>query len=889
MPNGYLPPVVATLGGSSADFIAKLREAKALLEQWGRSEEKATLGLETGGAIAKFKALSAALSRDGITVPLKLHYDATSWARQAAQMSIGDAILASMIPTRDLRAGGGGGVLGVAAGAAAGSSGRRGGALGAMLATLLWGGGAAGLSRRWGLLGGFGAGMAGFGSLASFAGLGPEHLLMTGVGLGGSAVGAGLGAGLLGLGAAGVTGAGMLADAGGIGQAMGDTRNVLQAQNALSQAIAVYGKNSAQAKDAQAQLNYTLAGFSPVARSAVQATADTAQGFKSMYDKVTGTAEKLGAQILTQAMQVGEKFLPTLGAAATKNMGIIQSSLQPLFSWMGSASGGLGIFKNLEQIFSSRLPTAMQAFDQGVELLLRTINLVAPQTGGMIAALAKMTTHFNGSGWSKWAAGVDHLIGIFREWEGLIKIVVQDIYQLFHADAGTASGIVESLTQMLTKLHAWETSAAGQSQMHSVFETHKQEILELLQLLPSLVKGFGSVYLTVAPALTQALTAVLRVIVPVLAAFTRNPFGAWVVGLAIISGKLGLLSGLFRSVVPFLGRTIAGFLGIGGAGNVMAEGEVAASLGARALQVALGVGVLGAILLLGLGIYELVKHWKTVWADIKKVTEVVWKFIDNDIFQPMGRFFTQTIPRWVSDAGGFFSRMWQDVTGWFARMWHDASADATNLWHDVAGFFKNLWTDVTTGISTWWGNTETWLKNLPGNIIKAIGDVTHLLFDIGKKIIQSLLDGMKNVWKDVTGFVGGIGGWIKSHKGPPEADAVLLVENGQLIMRGFGVGLRQGFATHVAPFVSGVSSQINAQVRASAGAYGSGGVSADPTQRTLTLMLTELQAQTRTAAEQLKVNKGQLDQMATFAPTVARAVRGGQSQLLQGLRGGSVR
>ncbi len=48
---------------------------------------------------------------------------------------------------------------------------------------------------------------------------------------------------------------------------------------------------------------------------------------------------------------------------------------------------------------------------------------------------------------------------------------------------------------------------------------------------------------------------------------------------------------------------------------------------------------------------------------------------------------------------------------------------------------------------------------------------------------------MKEVWNDVTGWLGGIGDKIKSLKGPPEKDAVILVENGTLIMQGLHKGM----------------------------------------------------------------------------------------------------
>ncbi|MBU6429604.1 MAG: hypothetical protein KGR26_11370, partial [Cyanobacteria bacterium REEB65] len=104
---------------------------------------------------------------------------------------------------------GGGGSSGIWAGVLAALTGRgqKGGARSGLLGSLLVGGG---------------AGMFGFpimgGSVASLAGLGLEHILLTGAGLAGSAVGGMIGGGLLGAGSLATMGVGMGTDMAGMGQ-----------------------------------------------------------------------------------------------------------------------------------------------------------------------------------------------------------------------------------------------------------------------------------------------------------------------------------------------------------------------------------------------------------------------------------------------------------------------------------------------------------------------------------------------------------------------------------------------------------------------------------------------------------------------------------------------
>ena len=150
------------------------------------------------------------------------------------------------------------------------------------------------------------------------------------------------------------------------------------------------------------------------------------------------------------------------------------------------------------------------------------------------------------------------------------------------------------------------------------------------------------------------------------------------------------------------------------------------------------------------------------------------------------------------------------------NIWSKFTSFVGSCASNIIGFFQSLpgkigafFSSAAQFAQNTWNNVVSWFSGLPGRILSAIGNVGRLLYDAGSSIIRGFLDGLKSMWNNVTGWIGGIGDWIKEHKGPPAYDAIMLVNNGRLIMKGFARGLRTGFDTDVRRTIGSINGRLS--------------------------------------------------------------------------------
>lgn len=134
---------------------------------------------------------------------------------------------------------------------------------------------------------------------------------------------------------------------------------------------------------------------------------------------------------------------------------------------------------------------------------------------------------------------------------------------------------------------------------------------------------------------------------------------------------------------------------------------------------------------------------------------------------------------------------WQGLLDWLGRVggWAlDKLASLGKIPGAVLGYFA----DAVSGATGKVGELLTYVGNVPGNILSALGNTGTLLKDAGMQIITGFFNGLKQKFEDVQDWVGGVGTWIADHKGPKAYDLALLQPAGGWIMTGLETGLIAG-------------------------------------------------------------------------------------------------
>ncbi|WP_260316155.1 tape measure protein [Lactococcus lactis] len=485
-------------------------------------------------------------------------------------------------------------------------------------------------------------------------------------------------------------------------------------------------------------------------------------------------------------------FFNSLKTNVTKVFGDIQKAIA------GSSIGeALNILKSdfsdfIKSFNFNGLSGAFNSIGTTISTLFKSIDFsgLAASFGAALIGLQQPLTQYGSTLANYWKTIFAKLGPIVSSTLGT---VLTQIPALFQALVSAVAPILTQISSMISKLDFSGIQAVLQAIIPAVVSGFQTMMAIVGPSIQQVITSFGNLWNAIQPLLTVlagALMPAFQVIGSFLGGVFKGildgvsfAFDAIKVVVEILTPVISFLVDVFKACAPALstvgqwvGYVIGMFSSLGGSGGSLKSILSSAWDGIKSAISAAG-NVIGSVINVIKAVFSAVG---AAGGGLKGILSAAWSGIQSAI----------------SVAGGVISGIINTIKGVFSAL--------SGAGNSLKSGISSAWSAITGAISKASGTIGGIIDNIKGFFT----GLTNIdISGAGTAIMNGFLGGLKGAYENVKDFIGGIGKWIKEHKGPISYDRKLLIPAGNSIMDGLNEGLGDGFK-NVQRNVSGMADKL---------------------------------------------------------------------------------
>lgn len=581
--------------------------------------------------------------------------------------------------------------------------------------------------------------------------------------------------------------------------------DAFSAQAAAQEELAATGAVSASTQEA---LTAAMEGLAPAAAAVVTEVSALGPAWSALQGTIQ---QSVFEGVAGQLAGISNAILPTLQAQLTTTAGVLNR-----------AALGFAEFAQSDR-FVEQLDTILSGLNDTLAALLPGAGAagagllsIFAAAGGPATDMAEAISRV-GLSFGTWAQGISESgqLTAFLEQSnvvlgdllGIVGNVGSTLVTVFGAGASVGGELLSILRDATGQLAAFVQTAGAQAGLQQFFGLVTQTgdaIGQLGAVIGPIFTGLFSVIGVLIPQVNLLRDALLPIAITL-----GQTLGTALTGLApLISLVASLIVGLVQALAPLV-QTIVGALGpaIAEIGALFTANLGPAISGVFALlQPLLGIlleifgaqvvnainlvvdvlggvfDILGGLITFLTGVFT--GNWQQAWDGLVQVADGVVTILTGIV-----SFLWRTVQNYFKNGGaqvlGVVRNWWNGVVSSFVNAQVRLISSLVNWVSSVITRFRNLRTLVAQAVSVMWSSVRTFFSNgfsriggvvgtgvgrvvnafraLPGRIGNALGNLSNLLYNAGRNVVQGLLNGITSMISRVSGAMSNIAATIRSY------------------------------------------------------------------------------------------------------------------------------